>query len=54
LETINNRLEYIKSLDLKTDDSITKFVNSKISFNSKSYIPSDLESISSEYVYDSK
>lgn len=54
LETINNRLEYIKSLDLENDNSLTKFVNSKISFNSKSYIPSDLESISSEYVYDSK
>jgi len=48
------KIDFINNLDLKIDDSITKFINSKVSFNDKSYIPSDLVNISSKYVYDSK
>jgi len=47
-------LNKIKSLDLETDNSITKFVNNEISFNSIDYIPEGLESIKSEYIFDTK
>nr|MDD3720370.1 M15 family metallopeptidase [Candidatus Gracilibacteria bacterium] len=49
-----NNSKIITELDFQNDDSITKFVNNKVSFNNLSYIPSDLESISSTYVFDSK
>lgn len=42
------------SFDLETDDSITKFVDNEVSFNDLSYLPEDLEYISSKYVYDTK
>ncbi len=54
LEEININKNFIKNLDLETDSSITKFVNSKISFNNKWYIPENLVSISSEYIFDAK
>lgn len=41
-------------MDFKTDSSITKFVNSKVSFDSLKYVPENLESISSKYVNDAK
>ncbi len=44
----------IKSYDMKTDSSITKFVNSKVSFNKLWYVPNDLEEIDSEYIDDTK
>lgn len=40
--------------DLYTDDSITKFVNSEVSFNNKAYVPSNLVRFSSNYVADGK
>jgi hypothetical protein len=45
LEDKNKELDFINNLDLKTDASITKFVNSKVSFNNKKYIPDNLENI---------
>ena len=45
---------YIKNLDLDTDTSLTKFVNNKVPFTTLSYIPEDLEWISSEFIYDAK
>ncbi len=47
-------LERVKQLDLKTDTSITKFVNNKIAFESLDYIPNNLEYIKSDYVFDTK
>ncbi|MGB2111323.1 MAG: hypothetical protein ACPHY8_05900, partial [Patescibacteria group bacterium] len=44
----------IFNADLESDDSITKFVNSKVSFNDKSYVPSNLVKFSSQYVADGK
>lgn len=44
----------IFSADLESDDSITKFVNSSVPFNDKSYIPENLESFASDYVADGK
>lgn len=45
---------YINSLDLETDSSITKFVNSSVSFKDKKYIPKNLVNIYSDYVHDTK
>ena len=44
----------VKSSDLKTDTSLTKFVNNKVPFETLSYIPENLVSVSSNYVYDAK
>lgn len=44
----------IKSLNLIQDNSLTKFVNNKIHFDKLGYIPQDLESINSNYVFDAK
>lgn len=46
--------QFLKNLDLKTDSSLQKFVSAKVSFNDKSYVPADLEKISSDYVFDAK
>ena len=46
--------EKINFIDLETDDSIQKFVTSSKSFDYKWYIPKNLVSISSKYVYDTK
>lgn len=43
-----------QNLDFETDSSITKFVNNKVSFNHLSYVPDNLEYVSSSYVSDSK
>lgn len=40
--------------DFTTDDSLQKFVNNKVSFNNKKYIPDDLEKLSWEYLLDAK
>lgn len=41
-------------VDLYTDNSIQKFVTSDLSFDDKSYVPDNLVSISSDYIYDAK
>ena len=50
----NYKEKTIKSYDLPSDNSITKFVNSSVSFNDKKYVPENLESISSDFIIDSK
>ena len=40
--------------DLDLDNSLTKYVSNKISFNDLSYVPENLESISSDFIYDAK
>ncbi|MBW7954451.1 M15 family metallopeptidase [Candidatus Gracilibacteria bacterium] len=40
--------------DFYKDDLITKFVSPNNSFNNLKYIPSDLESIAGEFIFDSK
>ena len=54
LEKINKNKDFINNLDLQSDNSITKFVNSKVSFNDKKYIPKNLEKLWSEFVFDNK
>lgn len=54
LELKNSKLEFINSLDLETDNSFTKFVNSSVSFNNKTYIPENLVSFKSTYIIDTK
>ncbi len=44
----------IKNSDMITDDAITKFVNNQVHFETLSYIPENLETVSSQYVYDAK
>ena len=38
----DQKINRIYSYDLETDNSITKFVNSSVSFNDKSYVPENL------------
>lgn len=45
---------FLKTLDLKWDNSITKYVSNKVSFNDLKYIPNDLETLTWEYLIDSK
>jgi len=45
---------YIKNIDLESDNSLTKFVNNKVHFDELWYIPEDLVSVWSKYVIDSK
>ena len=45
---------YINTLDLKTDNSLTKFVNNKVSFDELWYVPEDLVSVAWEYIVDGK
>ncbi len=47
-------LDTLKELDYITDVSLTKFVNNEVSFEQLDYVPEDLVSISSDYVFDSK
>lgn len=61
LENENKNIsKYIKEknfldlLDIKTDNSITKYVTSSVSFNNKKYIPNDLVSIDSDFLVDTK
>lgn len=60
LENINHWVDAtvahknIFNADLESDISITKFVNSDISFNDKTYIPDNLVSFSSDYIADGK
>ena len=45
---------YINNLDLETDNSLTKFVNSKVHYKDVWFIPENLVPVSSKYVIDSK
>lgn len=49
-----NQKIFLKSLDLKSDDSLQTFVTSNISFNDKTYIPKNLVNIRWDYIYDAK
>ncbi len=57
---IENRLKQeafqkaIDNLDLDTDTSITKYVDPKISYNNKGYVPTNLVPVKSEFIKDSK
>ncbi|NDK09341.1 alpha/beta fold hydrolase [Candidatus Gracilibacteria bacterium] len=42
------------SLDMTSDSSIQKYVDSKIPFTQKSYVPSDMRRLSREYISDTK
>ncbi len=44
----------INNFDFLSDNSITKFVNNKVSFSDLKYIPENLVSIKSDYITDSK
>jgi hypothetical protein len=44
----------LNNLDLEKDNSITKFVNSYISFTNIDYKPDNLENIKSDYITDLK
>jgi LAS superfamily LD-carboxypeptidase LdcB len=46
--------DFLSKIDLKTDNSITKYVSSKVSFNDLKYIPQDLEKVTWEYLIDAK
>ncbi len=54
LQKQNNINNFLDSLDLKTDSSLTKFVSAKVPFNDKSYIPKNLVNISWQYIIDWK
>lgn len=54
IQKINYNSWFLEWLDLKTDDSLTKFLNDKVSFNELSYIPSDLVFLTWSYVIDEK
>ena len=47
-------LNKLKNLDFKTDSSITKYVDNKISFNKKDYIPENLVDLKWDYLIDVK
>jgi hypothetical protein len=49
-----DKKRYILDFDLDTNFSITKFVDNKICFSYKKYIPQNLEKISSDFVIDNK
>lgn len=48
------KMNFIFNLDLETDNSIYKYVTSDKSFNDLSYVPQNLELISSEFIDDTK
>lgn len=45
---------FLETLDMTTDDSMTKFVNPDVPFEELSYIPNDLEDIERDFVIDTK
>ncbi len=47
-------LDTVYGSDLESDDSLTKFVNNKISFDDLAYVPENMQPINSDYVYDTK
>ncbi len=51
-EKIN--FDNLPKYDLETDSSLQKFVTSTIPFNDISYVPQNLEKISSDFVFDTK
>lgn len=53
-KAVVNIIDNVSLNDGIPDSSLKKFVTSNISFNNRSYVPSNLVNISSEYVYDSK
>ena len=62
LPSSRDRYEYYRGdiaskepiFDLKTDTSLTKFVNNTISFDDQKYIPKDLLTFDSDFVHDRK
>lgn len=46
--------KFLSRVDIISDESIQKFVNSDISFDNKSYIPKDLVNIAWDYIFDAK
>ena len=51
----NNDLQnYLNSLDLDNDNSLTKFVNNKVHYNDLAYIPENLVKVSSKHIIDWK
>lgn len=54
LEEKQRKIDYINSLDLESDDSITKFVDPKNSFNNLWYVPKNLVSLSWSHIIDWK
>ncbi|MDD3793818.1 MAG: alpha/beta fold hydrolase [Candidatus Gracilibacteria bacterium] len=53
-DKIENTKLLLTKLDLKTDNSIQKFVTSNLSFTNKAYVPEDLVNIRGDYIYDAK
>ncbi|MDQ7009219.1 MAG: M15 family metallopeptidase [Candidatus Gracilibacteria bacterium] len=47
-------LNYIKNVDLKTDSSLTKYVNNKIHYNKLGFVPTDLVPVEGKYIIDGK
>ncbi len=45
---------YFKNLDFVSDGSLQKYVDSKIPFSKKSYVPSDMRRLSRSYISDTK
>lgn len=45
---------YLDNVDLETDSSVTKYVDPKVSYNNKAYIPKNLVPVKSEFIKDSK
>jgi len=47
-------IQRIIELDIASDDSVTKYVDPQVSFETRDYIPADLQKINSEFVRDIK
>lgn len=54
IEIVNTNSWFLENLDLENDESFTKFLNDKVSFQDVKYIPSDLEFLTWSYVIDAK
>lgn len=48
------KIFFIEEFDMEIDSSLYKFVSANKSFNNVSYIPKNLESINSDYIFDAK
>jgi hypothetical protein len=53
-ELRNEKNAFLQDIDINSDHSLQKFVNNTTSFEDVSYVPSSLEAIKSEVVFDSK
>lgn len=47
-------LDKLKKLDFQTDNSITKYIDNKISYNNKKYIPKNLVNLKWDFIIDTK